>query len=99
MHGTTRRVSAVRLCRCLASIRCPHDRALHKGLPLETREYWERRAEIAGVSLEEYLLRKLIREARLPSAKAVFDRVDREAAGHWSSADAVAILRDERESR
>ena len=70
-----------------------------KGLPPETREYWERRAEIAGVSLEEYLLQKLIREARLPSAKAVFDRVDREATGHLSSADAVAILRDDRESR
>lgn len=70
-----------------------------RGMPAETREYWERRAEIAGVSLEEYLLQKLIRESRLPTGKEVFDRVDREATGHLSSADAVAIIRAERESR
>ncbi|GAB3226966.1 hypothetical protein GCM10027447_17730 [Glycomyces halotolerans] len=76
-----------------------HSTDIVTDLPNEAREYWERRAAVAGVSLEEDLLQKLVREARLPSTKEVFDRIDREATGHLSSADAVAILREERDPR
>jgi hypothetical protein len=70
-----------------------------KGLPSEAREYWERRASVAGVSLEEYLLQKLIREARMPAAKEVFERLDREATGHLSSAEAVETVCTDRAAR
>ena len=76
-----------------------HSMDIVREFPGEAREYWERRASVAGVSLEEYLLQKLVREARLPTAREVFDRVDREATGHLSSEEAVEILRAERESR
>ncbi|WP_035697126.1 hypothetical protein [Glycomyces tenuis] len=68
-------------------------------MPDEARAYWERRAKVAGVSLNEYLLQKLIRDAAAPSNRELFEEIDREATAHLSSEEAVEILRELRESR
>jgi hypothetical protein len=69
-----------------------------KDVPADVHAELRRRAARAGQSLQEYLLGRLIEQARTPSLEDLFDRVEREQGGNMSLADAVAAVRAERDS-
>ena len=70
-----------------------------EAVPAEVREHWERRAQAAGLPLDEYLLRKMIRDAQRPSNAEIFAEIDQTTTAHLSGEEAVEALRELRESR
>lgn len=70
-----------------------------KDVPVETHAVLRQRAAAAHQSLQEYLRARLIDEAATPSVEEVLDRVERRSGGSVPPAEAVAILRQDRDRR
>jgi hypothetical protein len=68
-----------------------------KAVPEDVHQELHRRAEVAGKSLQEFLLGHLIEEARRPSLDDLLDRANRRQGGQVSfrfASDAVRENRD-----
>jgi antitoxin FitA len=68
-----------------------------KGVPAELHATLRRRAASAGMSLQEYLLARLIEDAATPTLDEVLDRAGGRAGGDvpiGSAVDAVRAQRD-----
>lgn len=70
-----------------------------KGVPGEVHAVLRRRAAAAGMSLQEYLLARLVEEASQPRLEEILERADERAGGSVPFEAAVATLRDERTRR
>jgi len=70
-----------------------------KDVPPETHAVLRRRAALAHMSLQEYLLSRLIAEAARPTLDEVLDRAGGRAGGQVSLAEAAASVRADRDSR
>lgn len=70
-----------------------------KNVPEEVHATLRRRAAAAGMSLQEYLLARLIEESTTPSLDEVLDRAGGRAGGRANLDDAVAAVRVERDTR
>ncbi|GAA4287676.1 FitA-like ribbon-helix-helix domain-containing protein [Georgenia daeguensis] len=70
-----------------------------KNVPEETHAVLRRRAAAAHMSMQEYLLSRLIEEGSRPTLDEVLDRAGGRAGGAVPLADAVAELRSERAGR
>jgi hypothetical protein len=69
-----------------------------KSVPEDVHAELRRRAEIAGKSLQEYLLGRLVEEARRPSLDDLLDRAARRKGGHVSFRFASEVVREDREA-
>jgi hypothetical protein len=63
-----------------------------KDVPAEVHAILRRRAADSGKSLQEYLLAKLIAEARQPTLEEVLDRAGGRAGGSVPFATAVDVI-------
>ena len=70
-----------------------------KDVPVEIHATLRRRAAIAGKSLQEYLLERLIEEATEPTLDELFATVDHHTSGRVSLEEAAALVRQAREDR
>lgn len=70
-----------------------------KDVPPETHAVLRRRAATANQSLQEYLRQRLIQEAATPTADEVLERAAGRAGGSAPFSEAVAVLRQDRDSR
>lgn len=70
-----------------------------KDVPAEVHATLKRRAAVAGMSLQEYLLAHLEEEASTPTLDEVLDRAGGRAGGKVPLEAAVAEIRAERDSR
>jgi plasmid stability protein len=70
-----------------------------KDVPEEVHATLRRRAAAAGKSLQEYLLERLIDEARTPTLDEVLDRAGGRAGGRVGFKAAARAVRSERDSR
>ncbi len=70
-----------------------------KGVPERVHSELRRRAAVAGQSLQEYLLDRLIEEVRYPPLDEVLERAGGRSGGRLSFENAAAGIREERESR
>jgi hypothetical protein len=70
-----------------------------KGVPEPVHAELRRRAAIAGQSLQEYLLSRLIEETSHPPLSEVLDRAGGRSGGRLSFAEAAAALRQDRDRR
>jgi hypothetical protein len=70
-----------------------------KGVPDDVHAELRRRSALAGQSLQEYLLDRLIEVVRYPPLEEVLDRAGGRSGGRLSFARAVAAVRDDRASR
>lgn len=69
-----------------------------KHVPVDVHAVLHRRADEAGQSLQEYLLRRLSEEARRPTTAEVFDELREHHDGaRMSLDDAVALIRADRD--
>ena len=68
-----------------------------KSVPDDVHATLRRRAAASGQSLQEYLLGRLIAEARQPTLDELFDRVGERSGGSVGFADAVQALRADRD--
>jgi plasmid stability protein len=68
-----------------------------KNVPPDVHRVLRRRAVSAGQSLQEYLLARLVEEARAPSLEEVLDRAGGRSGGSVPLAFAVETLRSDRE--
>jgi L-amino acid N-acyltransferase YncA len=70
-----------------------------KGVPAEVHATFRRRAAIAGKSLQEYLLERLIDDATTPTLDELFANVDHHTGGEVALEDAVDAVRHDRDTR
>jgi len=70
-----------------------------KAVPDDVHAVLRRRAASAGQSLQEYLLGRLVEEARRPTVDEVLDRAGGRAGGSLPLAEAARVLRGERDRR
>ncbi len=70
-----------------------------KDVPEDVHATLRRRAAIAGQSLQEYRLARLVEDARSPTLDEVLTRAGHRTGGAVSSAEAVEVVRAERASR
>jgi len=70
-----------------------------KGVPPEVHRVLRRRAAETGQSLQEYMLARLVEQARQPTLDEVLARAADRAGGSVSLADAASALRTERYAR
>lgn len=70
-----------------------------KGVPEETHAVLRQRAARAHQSLQEYLLNRLIEDARMPTVEEVLERAAGRTGGSVSFAAAVEAVRSERDRR
>jgi plasmid stability protein len=68
-----------------------------KGVPDDVHATLRKRAAASGQSLQEYLLTRLIAEARQPTLDEVLDRVAERGGGSVPFADTVDQLRADRD--
>ncbi len=70
-----------------------------RNVPPELHRTLKRRAEQAGMSLQEYLLAEVITIARTPTIDEVIARIEKDERFQFkeSSAEALAAVRSERE--
>jgi hypothetical protein len=68
-----------------------------KSVPEDVHAEVRRRAEMAGKSLQEYLLGRLVEEARRPSLDDLLDRAGRHKGGHVSFRFASEAVREDRD--
>jgi plasmid stability protein len=68
-----------------------------KGVPDDVHATLRRRAAASGQSLQEYLLARLIAEARQPTVDEVLDRVAERSGGSVGFSDAADQLRADRD--
>jgi plasmid stability protein len=70
-----------------------------KEVPDDVHATLRRRAAEAGQSLQEYLLARLIEEARRPSLAELFDRIEHRTGGRASLKDTTRAVRADRDRR
>jgi antitoxin FitA len=70
-----------------------------KDVPETVHAELRRRAALAGQSLQEYLLGRLIEEVRYPPLDEVLDRAGGRSGGRASLEQAAAVIRADRDSR
>jgi antitoxin FitA len=70
-----------------------------KDVPEDVHAILRQRAASAGKSLQEYLLGRLVEEARTPTLDEVLDRAGGRAGGRASFKPAVKAVRADRDSR
>jgi antitoxin FitA len=70
-----------------------------KSVPEDVHAELRRRAEKAGKSLQEYLLGRLVEEARQPSLDDLLDRAGRHKGGSVSFGFASEAVREDRDAR
>lgn len=70
-----------------------------KGVPDDVHATLRKRAASAGMSLQEYLLERLVLEATTPTLDELLERASQRAGGRASLRDAVKAVRAERDSR
>lgn len=70
-----------------------------KDVPSDVHATLRRRAATAGQSLQEYLLGRLISDARTPTIDEVLERAGGRSGGTVSFKAAVKVLREERGRR
>ena len=70
-----------------------------KDVPIEVHATLRRRAAIAGQSLQEYLLERLVNDASTPTLGELFANVDQHSGGHVPLAEAAAAVREDRDER
>lgn len=70
-----------------------------KGVPEDVHATLRRRAAHARQSLQEYLLSRLIEEARTPTVDEVLERAGGRAGGQAGFKAAAAAVRADREAR
>jgi len=68
-------------------------------VPEDVHSELVRRAELAGQSLQQYLMAQLAAIVATPTMDDVLARVDKRSKGKLSRADAVAAIEDERARR
>jgi antitoxin FitA len=64
-----------------------------KDVPADVHAVLRRRAAAAGQSLQEYLLGRLVADARRPSLDELLDRAGGRAGGSTTFADAARLVR------
>lgn len=70
-----------------------------KDVPDDVHAKLRMRASKKGYSLQEYLLRKLVDEARQPDLDEILERAGQRSGGSLPLATAAALLRAERDAR
>ena len=70
-----------------------------KGVPDEVHSTLRRRAASAGMSLQEYLLARLVEDAMTPTLEEVLERSGQRAGGRATARDAVKAVRADRDAR
>ena len=71
-----------------------------KNVPADTHEILRRRAAAQHQSLQEYLLKRLIEESRMPTNDELFDRIEAErSGGHVPVEEVVRAVREDRDGR
>ena len=70
-----------------------------KSVPDEVHAELRRRAAMEGKSLQEYLLGRLINEARFPTLDDLLTWVDSRSGGNVSFDCANSVIREQRSSR
>ena len=70
-----------------------------KDVPADVHAVFRKRAAAAGMSLQEYLLARLLEEASRPTLDEVLDRAGSRSGGHVSLAEATAAVRADRDGR
>ena len=70
-----------------------------KDVPDEVHATLRTRAAAAGMSLQEYLLARLVAEASAPTLEEVLERAGQRAGGHVTTRDAVKAVRADRDAR
>lgn len=70
-----------------------------KDVPDDVHAILRRRAGAAGQSLQEYLLGRLVADARTPTLDEVLERVQHRTGGRVTLKDAVRAVRGDRDAR
>jgi antitoxin FitA len=70
-----------------------------KDVPPEVHAELRRRAVVAGQSLQEYLLARLLDETSRPTLDEVLTRAGGRSGGNFTFADAVEAIHEERAAR
>lgn len=70
-----------------------------KNVPDDVHRVLRRRAGEAGQSLQEYLLARLVEDARKPSLEEALARVSERSGGRLPLADATRAVRKDRDAR
>jgi hypothetical protein len=70
-----------------------------KDVPAEVHATLRRRAAIAGKSLQEYLLERLIDDAATPTLDELFANIDQHTGGQVALEEAAALVRLDRDDR
>jgi hypothetical protein len=68
-----------------------------KDVPADVHAVLRQRAAVAGQSLQEYLLGRLVADARRPSLDELLDRAAGRAGGSAGFADAARLIRADRD--
>jgi plasmid stability protein len=69
-----------------------------KDVPADVHAVLRRRAAAAGQSLQEYLLARLVTDARRPTLDEVLERAGGRAGGSTRLADAARVVRADRDA-
>lgn len=70
-----------------------------KDVPEDVHSILRRRAGASGQSLQEYLLARLVEEARTPTLAEVLDRVEHRTGGRLSLKESTRAVRADRDNR
>ncbi len=70
-----------------------------KNIPPDVHRVYRRRAAEAGQSLQEYMLGRLIEEARRPTQEEIFARIAQHSGGRLTGEEAARLIREERDER
>lgn len=70
-----------------------------KDVPDDVHSILRRRAGASGQSLQEYLLGRLVADARTPTVDEVLERVEHRTGGRVRLKDAVRMVRADRDAR
>jgi hypothetical protein len=68
-----------------------------KNVPNDVYRIWYQRAAAEGMSVQEFLLGKLTREARRPSATDLMERIEHREGVPISCEEAAALIRADRD--
>ena len=69
-----------------------------KGVPTDVHAVLRQRAAAAGQSMQEYLLGRLVADARRPTLEELLARAGGRAGGSTGLADAVSLVRADRDA-
>lgn len=70
-----------------------------KEVPDDVHRVWRQRAALEGMSLQEFLLRKLTAEARRPTAAELFERIEHRGGIDMTGEEAAEFIREDRDAR